>query len=280
MKAEAQDRGLLASLVAGSERRAAAARAERRDLERRAAGASAPPDLGTALTAGPAVAVIAEIKRKSPSAGALWREDDVAELARRLEAGGAAALSVLTEPERFAGSLADLASAAGAVRIPVLRKDFVVDPVQLLEARAHGAAAVLLIARILEPARLADLVGEARRLGLATLVEVHAAAELAPALAAQPSAVGLNARDLDTLTMNRGLVEELIRLVPAGRIAVAESGLAARADVEQVAQAGADAVLIGAAIAGAADPAAALAALTRVPRRSGARAAPGRGRPA
>ena len=271
MKAEAQESGLLATLVAGAERRVAAARASRRELERLAARAREPADFGAALADGRSVAVIAEIKRRSPSAGALWAEGDVAALAETLEGAGAAALSVLTEPEHFGGSLADLARAAGAVRVPVLRKDFILDPVQLYEARAHGASAVLLIVRILGPARLADLAGAARALGLATLVEVHASAELGAALDVRPTAVGVNARDLDTLALDRGQVEDLIAKVPAAHVAVAESGLASRADVEAVAARGADAVLVGAAIAGAADPGAALRALCGVSRMAGAR---------
>ena len=271
MKAEAQESGLLATLVAGAERRVAAARASRRELERLAAQAREPADFGAALADGRSVAVIAEIKRRSPSAGALWAESDVAALAERLEGAGAAALSVLTEPEHFGGSLADLARAAGAVRVPVLRKDFILDPVQLFEARAHGASAVLLIVRILGPARLADLAGAARALGLATLVELHASAELGAALDVRPTAVGVNARDLDTLALDRGQVEDLIAKVPAGHVAVAESGLASRPDVEAVAARGADAVLVGAAISGAADQGAALRALSGVSRMAGAR---------
>ena len=122
MKAETQESGLLAALVAGAERRVVAARASRRELERLAARAREPEDFGAALAAGASVAVIAEIKRKSPSAGSLWREGDVAALARGLEAAGAAALSVLTEPAHFGGALEDLASAAGAVRVPILRR--------------------------------------------------------------------------------------------------------------------------------------------------------------
>ena len=271
MKAEAQDRGMLAALVQEAERRVAAARSGRRELERRAAAAAQAPDFGAALAGGPAVAVIAEIKRKSPSAGALWAGGDVAGLAGLLEGSGARALSVLTEPAHFGGSLDDLARAAAAVRIPVLRKDFIVDPVQLFEARANGAAAVLLIVRIVEPGRLADLAGAARGLGLATLVEVRDPAELAAALTAQPTAVGVNARDLDTLAMDRALVEALLERIPADRVAVAESGLSLRGDVEAMARRGADAVLVGAAIAGAPDPAAALRPLTGVPRRRDAR---------
>ncbi len=265
MKAEAQDSGLLARLVAEAERRVAHAREARRELELLAARAPEPPPFEAALARGPAVAVIAEIKRQSPSAGALWR-GDVAALARTLEAGGAAALSVLTEGAHFGGSLDDLSRVAEVVRLPVLRKDFIMDAVQLYEARAHGAAAVLLIARILPADRLADLAGQARQLGLATLVEVHRAGELKAAIAAQPTAVGVNARDLDTLALDRGLVERLLGAVPMEALAVAESGLSVRGDVEAVAARGADAVLVGAAIAGAGDPGAALRALVGVPR--------------
>ena len=272
MKAEAQATGLLGALIREAERRIAAARPAMPQLARMAAQADEPPDFRVALAAGPAVAVVAEIKRKSPSAGTLWRDGDVAALAGKLEAGGAAALSVLTEPAHFGGSLEDLSRVAAAVRVPVLRKDFILDPIQLYEARAHGAAAVLLIARILDAGRLAELAEVSRGLGLATLVEVRSAAELTAALAAQPTAVGVNARDLDTLAMSRRTVEELIGKVPADCVAVAESGLSVRADVEAVAERGADAVLVGAAIAGAPDPVAALGSLMGVRRRPDARA--------
>jgi indole-3-glycerol phosphate synthase len=265
MKAEAQEPGVLAGLLGEARRRVAAARSSRAEVERQAAHAPEPLDFAAALQAGPAVAVVAEIKRRSPSAGMLWTGRDVGALAGRLADGGAAALSVLTEPSRFGGSLEDL-SAAAAARLPVLRKDFILDAVQLYEARAHGAAAVLLIARILEPARLAELSGLAQRLGLASLVEVRNAEELRSALAARPAAVGVNARDLDTLAMNRGLVERLLAAVPAGPAAVAESGLSSRRDVEVVARHGADAVLVGEAISGAKDPAAAVRALVGVAR--------------
>jgi indole-3-glycerol phosphate synthase len=266
MKAEAQAPGLLAAILGEAERRIAASQPRRAELERLAARAKDPPDFGAALGGGE-VAVIAEIKRRSPSAGSLREDGDVAQLARSLVDGGAAALSVLTEPAHFGGSLEDLSRVASAVGVPILRKDFILDPVQLYEARAHGAAAVLLIVRILSPGRLAELVALARHLGLASLVEAHAAAELAAALAADPSAVGVNARDLATLAMDPGLVEQLLPTVPGDRRAVAESGLSSRADVERVAGCGADAVLVGAAISGAADPAAALRGLTGVRRR-------------
>jgi indole-3-glycerol phosphate synthase len=150
----------------------------------------------------------------------------------------------------------------------VLRKDFILDPVQLYEARAHGAAAVLLIARILGARPLRALLRLARELGLAGLVEVHGEAELFTALEAGATIVGVNARDLDTLAVDAALVARLLPAVPSGCLAVAESGLASRADVERVAARGADAVLVGTAISGAADPASALRALVGVERRA------------
>jgi indole-3-glycerol phosphate synthase len=268
MKAEAQASGLLGALLRESERRAAAARMDRVRVERAAASAKAPPDFPSALAGSESVAVIAEIKRRSPSAGPLLGAGEVVPLARALAAGGAAALSVLTEPAHFAGSLEDLSRVAAAVAVPVLRKDFILDAVQLYEARASGAAAVLLIVRILGPGRLEELSAVARQLGLACLVEVRGSAELDAALSAKAAIVGINARDLDTLVMDPRLVESLLPAVPADRVAVAESGLTVRADVERVAAKGADAVLVGAAISGAADPAGALRAMTGVRRRS------------
>jgi len=268
MKAEAQA-GVLPGILREAERRAAEARAARGRLEREAARTSAPPDFAAALAAGRAVAVIAEIKRRSPSAGRLEgaAAGDAADLARRLVGAGADALSVLTEPRHFGGSLDDLARAAAAVRAPVLRKDFLLDEAQLFEARAAGAAAVLLIARVLPGGRLAELARVARDLDLACVVEVHAERELEAALAAGPAALGVNARDLDTLAMDAALVERLLPRIPARIPAVAESGLASRGDVERVAARGADAVLVGAAVSGSADPAAAVRALVGVERR-------------
>ena len=269
MKAEAQA-GTLAGILLEAERRAAVARGERARLERDAVRAPAPPAFGTALRAGRSLAVIAEIKRRSPSAGRLdgAASRDVAALATALEAGGAAALSVLTEERHFGGSLDDLARVAAAVRVPVLRKDFLLDPAQLYEARAAGAAAVLLIARILDPEQLAELVRLAADLGMEALVELHADTELASAVAARSTVIGVNARDLDTLAMDPRVVARLLPAVPRGVAAVAESGLATRADVERAAGWGADAVLVGTAISGSADPAAALRDLAGVERRT------------
>jgi indole-3-glycerol phosphate synthase len=274
MKAEAQGSGVLAAILREANRRAASARSGQAGLELRAARAPRPPLFGAALAAGRSVALIAEIKRRSPSAGTLRPAGALATLARRLAEGGAAALSVLTEEAHFGGSLADLAEVARAVPLPVLRKDFILDAAQLYEARAYGAAAVLLIARILPPDRVAELAAVASSLGLATLVEVRGADELRVALAASPTAVGVNARDLDTLAMDAAVVERLIPQVPAGVPAIAESGLASAADIARAAAWGADAVLVGTAISGAADPGAAARTLVGIPRRSrGARRA-------
>ena len=267
MKAEAQARRMLAAILKEAERRVAAARPLKKALERAAAAQAAPPDFEAALAHAGGVAVVGEIKRRSPSAGAIREGAEVTALAGALAAAGASALSVLTEEKHFGGTLDDLARVTAAVRVPVLRKDFVLDPVQLLEARAHGAAAVLLIVRILG-GRLGELLALARDLSLTALVEVHGEQELETALASGASVVGLNARDLDTLAMDPSLVERLLPLVPDGCVAVAESGLASRADVQRVAARGADAVLVGTAISGATDPAAALKELLGVARRA------------
>jgi indole-3-glycerol phosphate synthase len=212
------------------------------------------------------VAVIAEVKRRSPSAGPIAEGLAPGAHARAYVAGGAAAISVLTEEPHFGGSLADLGAVRAAVSVPLLRKDFIIDETQLYEARIHGASAVLLIVRALEPAALEDLAAGARELGLARLVEVHQPAELELALRVEPDAVGVNARDLETLRVELRDSEALLRAVPAAVLAVAESGLGTRADVARVAAWGADAVLVGTSVAGAADPTAAVRALTGVPR--------------
>lgn len=240
-------------------------RPERAVLWREAAGSPTPPRWADAFR-GPQVAVIGEVKRRSPSAGAIALSLSPAEHARAYVAGGAAAVSVLTEPEHFGGSLADLDDVRRAVQVPLLRKDFILDEVQLCEARIHGASAVLLIVRALETASLRDLAAAAREMGLARLVEVHSLDELDNAIEVEPDAVGVNARDLDTFVVNLIGVEPVLRAVPAGVLAVAESGLATRVDVEQVAGWGADAVLVGAAVASAENPAAAVQRLTGVRR--------------
>jgi indole-3-glycerol phosphate synthase len=210
--------------------------------------------------------VIAEIKRRSPSAGAIHPDLDPVRHAQAYAAGGASGISVLTEADHFGGSLEDLSRVAQAVPLPVLRKDFILDELQLLEARGAGASAVLLIVRVLAPARLRALAGEARDLGLGVLTEVHTASELETALTAGATLVGTNSRDLETFSVDPRTSERLLPGVPAGIVAVAESGIASRRDVERLAAAGADHVLVGTAVARLADPEAAVRALAGVPR--------------
>ncbi|MGH7523268.1 MAG: indole-3-glycerol phosphate synthase TrpC [Gemmatimonadales bacterium] len=241
-------------------------RARRGELERRAAERPIPPDFRLALQ-GQRVAVVAEVKRRSPSAGAINPELVPAMLATGYADGGAAAVSVLTDSRFFGGSMADLEAVAAAVARPVLRKDFILDESQILEARAGGAAAVLLIVRILSDDSLVRLIRCAAAAGVHTLVETHTAVEIDRAAGAGAGIIGVNARDLDTLAVNTAAAWNLLRLVPPGCVAVAESGMATRTDVERAASAGADAVLIGSAAASAADPVARIRELSGVARR-------------
>jgi indole-3-glycerol phosphate synthase len=256
----------LESMLHATERRLRKLESERAALQRAAAAVPPGPSWQEAL-AGPAVAVVAEIKRRSPSAGPIAERLSPGLHARAYVAGGAAAVSVLTEEAHFGGSLDDLAEVRRAVAVPLLRKDFVIDEIQLYEARIHGASAVLLVARVLDPVKLRDLSLAAWALGLLPVVEVHRLEELEVALRADPGAVGVNARNLDDFSLDREGIEPILRAVPAGMMAIAESGLGCRADVEQVAAWGADAVLVGTALAGAARPEEAVRALTGVARR-------------
>jgi indole-3-glycerol phosphate synthase len=263
----------LSAILAAARARALALRPHRADLD--AAAKSAPPAPGwkAALT-GTDVAVIAEVKRRSPSAGPIAPDLDPERWARSYVSGGARAISVLTDEQFFGGSLADLATVRGAVTVPILRKDFIVDPLQVLETRAAGASAVLLIVKALDPVALRELSAAAVELGLARLVEVHDQSELERAAALAPEAIGVNARDLQTFKVSVDAMAPVLRAVPPGIIAVAESGIGRREDVERVAAWGADAILVGTALARAADPAVAvrhLAGVTRVgPRRPAA----------
>jgi indole-3-glycerol phosphate synthase len=251
----------LDELLAGARRRVdEARRSEPLDaLRERATAAPTPPSFHAAL-AGEGVAVIAEVKRASPSKGPLRPDLDARRQASEYAAGGAAAVSVLTEPDRFAGSLADLADVAG-LGVPALRKDFVVDPYQVWEARAAGAAAVLLIVAALDDATLTDLHDEARAAGLDVLVEVHDEAEVRAAERAGATIVGVNARDLRTFELDRHAFARLRPLLPDGALAVAESGVRDGEDVRRAAGEGADAVLVGESVVLADDPRAAVAAL-------------------
>ncbi|MBX6378942.1 MAG: indole-3-glycerol phosphate synthase TrpC, partial [Clostridia bacterium] len=214
--------------------------------------------------------VIAEVKRASPSAGSIRPDAEPASVARTYEEAGAAAVSVLTDRVYFQGSPEDLAAVRSAVRLPVLRKDFIVDEGQLFEARLLGADSVLLIATVLDRRELARLLGLARDLGLGALVEVHDEAELERAVAVGADVVGVNNRDLRTFVTDLATAERLGPLVPRDLVWVAESGLRTRADVARMADAGAHAVLVGEALMRAADAGALLRSLAAPPGRGSA----------
>ena len=226
-----------------------------RGLEQRIASLPQPKAFAAALS-GPGISAIAEIKRATPRAGDLNLEAEAATLAAAYAEGGAAALSVLTEPRYFKGSVEDLQAASGA-GLPVLRKDFVLDPWQLLETRAMGADAVLLIVRTLG-AELNDLVRGARALGLDPLVEVHDEAELERALEAGATCLGVNHRDLTTFEVDPERTAKLAPLLSQGTTLVALSGVSERSQVAELEEAGAHAVLIGEALVTSPDPAAKL----------------------
>lgn len=251
----------LDQLLAGARRRVDQAQAaEPLDaLRERARSAPSGPSLHAAL-ARPGVQVIAEVKRASPSKGPIAPDLVATDQARAYADGGAAAVSVLTEPDRFLGTLGDLADVA-ALGVPALRKDFVVDPYQVWEARAAGAAALLLIVAALEPTQLAQLHAEAREAGLDVLVEVHDADELAVAVDLGADIVGVNARDLRTFELDRDGFSRLRPQLPDGVLAVAESGVRDPDDVRRAAAEGADAVLVGESLVRASDPQAVTAAL-------------------
>jgi len=203
---------------------------------------------------GPGVAVIAEVKRSSPSKGTLAEIADPAALAVEYEAGGAAAISVLTEQRHFAGSLDDLVRVRCAVDIPVLRKDFIVTAYQLFEARSAGADLVLLIAAALSDPELVSLVERARSIGLTPLVEVHTAEEVHRAIEAGASIIGVNARNLQTLKVDPSIFARLAPLIPDNIVRIAESGVRGPRDVIDLARSGADVVLVGEALVTGRDP--------------------------
>lgn len=206
-------------------------------------------------------AVIAELKKASPSRGIIRELLAVGELAKELEQAGAAALSILTEPEFFQGSLANLAAASRVTRLPCLRKDFIVDPFQILEARAHGADAVLLIVAALSQPEMQDLYRAARELELDALCEVHGEAELDRALAAGCNLIGVNSRDLRTFKVDRDNLLRLAPKLPKNVLAVAESGIGSAAEMRELAGAGYGAFLIGESLMRAESPGAALRGL-------------------
>jgi indole-3-glycerol phosphate synthase len=199
----------------------------------------------SALRDGDAVKVIAEVKRSSPSKGALSAIADPAGLAQDYEAGGASAISVLTERRRFGGSLADLAAVRAAVDVPVLRKDFIVSSYQIWEARAYGADLVLLIVAALEQPALISLIERVHSLGMTPLVEVHDSEEVARAVDAGARVIGVNCRDLRTLEVDRTVFARVAAVIPSGIVRIAESGVRGPHDVLEFARAGAHAVLVG-----------------------------------
>ena len=244
-----------------------ALRSVRAELAR--AARSAPParDFPSALRGSSGnVAIIAEVKRRSPGAGSIREDLDPADLAADYGRSGASAISVLTDRTYFGGDLDDLRRVRARVPRPVLRKDFLVDPVQLDESRAAGADAVLLIVRILGDPLLGELLRGAQALGMAALVEVHDAGELERALAAGADVVGINNRDLSTFRSSVAVTLELVRRIPPDVVVISESGLATREDLATVGAAGADAVLMGEALLRSPRPGDAVAALTGVPR--------------
>ena len=257
--------GPLGRLSVAAAVRAAALQAHQSELRAHAGDAPPAPGFAAALRRRD-VAVVAEVKRRSPSKGVINAAIDAAEQAASYARGGAAALSILTEPAEFGGAVSDLADARRATTVPLLKKDFHVDPVQVLEARAAGASALLLIARALAPDRLRAMADAAREVGIEVLVEVRSEAELEDALAIDAAVIGVNSRDLETLIIDPEVTTRLIAMIPPDRIAIAESGLTSRRDVERVAAVGADAVLVGSSISAAADPATAVTALTGVGR--------------
>ncbi len=262
------DQGRLGPILAA----AAAARAGRRRVREHTRSTAEPVERGEGARfvealRGPQVSLIAELKRRSPTAGELLPEDRLGETAldraRGYAAGGAAVLSILTEGSHFHGSPADL-EAVRPAGLPRLRKDFLLGPDCITESVLFGADAVLLIARLFEPTELFGLTELARQLELGTLVEVHDEVELEAAIAARPDAIGVNGRDLSTFVVDAGAHARMLPRIPAEFIAVAESGLRTRNDVRRAVDVGARAVLVGEALMRASDPRAAAERLMAV----------------
>ena len=232
------------------------------DLEREAGSQPEGRPFAEAL-ARPGTSLIAEHKRRSPSAGTIREGAQCADVVRAYERGGAAAVSVLTEEAHFGGSLADLREARAATELPILRKDFTIDPYQLYEAKAAGADAVLLVVGSVEPEQLAALYREARALDLDAVVEVAREDELEVALEVDADVLGINNRNLEDFSVDLQRTFDLLADVPAGKVVVSESGIHYREQIEELEQLGVDAVLIGEVLMRAADPEAAVRELTR-----------------
>ncbi len=251
---------MLQPIVDASKRRAERAAGSLERLRRDAAAAPEPRSLVTALRE-PGLSVIAEVKRRSPSAGPLAERLDAASQAIRYMEGGAAGVSVLTEPDFFDGSLDDLRAVRGAIDRPVLRKDFIFDAAQIFEARAAGADAVLLIVALLEPAQLVDLLAAGDEAGVEALVEAHDEREAGIAVEAGARIVGVNNRDLRTFVTDLAVAERVARALPSALVKVAESGVSDLDGARRMAEAGYDAILVGEAAVRADDPAALISRL-------------------
>jgi indole-3-glycerol phosphate synthase len=249
--------GILARIVGQKRAGLAEASRNRQQLERRASSRLPARDFRAALKTNQP-AIIAEIKKASPSKGILSRDFDPEAIARAYASGGAAALSVLTDLEFFQGELADLESARAACKIPVLRKDFTIDEFHVIEAAAHGADALLLIAAVLDESEMRRFRELAATFGMASLVEVHDGEELKIALASGAEIVGVNNRNLNTFEVTLETSLRLIEKIPANVIKVSESGIRSRADVQKLCVAGYQAFLVGEHLITSADPASAL----------------------
>jgi indole-3-glycerol phosphate synthase len=228
------------------------------DLAKQAAASPAPRSLGKALRSATGMACIAEFKRRSPSKGFIQRDAEVSVVLPVYQAAGATAASVLTDTPFFGGSLDDLRRARAVSQLPLLRKDFIIDPYQVAEARAAGADAVLLIVAALHDQDLRELIAEVHRWGMEALVETHDQGEVERAVAAGARIVGVNHRDLRTFEMDMDLAVDMRPLIPADRLVVAESGIRNADDVRRLRAAGIDAILVGETLMAAPDPATAL----------------------
>lgn len=246
---------MLSEILASTRLRLPEVTARSEEIARAAADVPPPPSLVDALR-GPGLSVIAEVKRRSPSRGDLAPNLDPVTQATAYADGGAAAISVLTEPDYFLGSPEDLQAIAGRVDIPVLRKDFILDPVQVMEAAAWGASALLLIVAALDDSNLAELIEVTRRTGLTPLVEVHTDDEARRATAAGAPVIGVNNRNLADFSVDLATAERISGLLDPSTVTVAESGIFTDADAARMAAAGFDAILVGEALVRSPDPAA------------------------
>lgn len=236
-------------------------------LQQMAQTQAPPRDFRQALMSGKNLAIIAEMKKSSPSAGVLREDFNPAVLAKTYTANGAAALSILTDEKFFGGNLENLQKAQAVCALPILRKDFILTPYQIWEARAFGADAILLIVAMLDRSRLFELLLAVAETGMQALVEVHNETEIDKALLAGANLIGINNRDLRTFEVRLETTERLIKLIPSSCMRVAESGIKSRRDVERMAACGVDAILVGSHLMRQADPGQALVELTGVPRR-------------